>query len=101
MRLVEAPVSYGGRFGASGGEDSLSKCEREREVSREDELREAQIGGTGLRKDKEGSRRIVGERETHETVSLCECVGENVRAYTMDRERGDKTSWSKQDEQWG
>lgn len=63
------PVSYGGRFGASGREDSLSKGERE--VPREDELREAQIEGTELRKDGEGPRKIVGERETHER---CLCV---------------------------
>jgi len=63
------PVSYGGRFGASGREDSLNKGERE--VPREDELREAQIEGTELRKDEEGPRRIVGERKTHER---CLCV---------------------------
>lgn len=35
----------------------------------------------GLRKDEEGSRKIVGERETHEgcvKVSVCMCIGEYV-----------------------
>lgn len=44
VRLVEAPVSYGGRFGASGGEDSLSKCVRERERERRFARRRATRG---------------------------------------------------------
>lgn len=58
-RLVEAPVSYGREIRCVGkGGFSKQGCEREREreVAREDELREAQIEGTGLRKGEEGSR---------------------------------------------
>lgn len=49
---------------------SLRVRERDRSSARRRELRGTE--GAGLRKAEEGPRKIVGEKETYENVSLCE-----------------------------